>query len=513
MKKLTKKVISLSFLFLFLAGNIFSQAAGQNQEIQENQQNQLSENESENSALTENLQNNDEENDGKKHWFAAFGGMLIFNLGLSSYNRWVLGSGWAQTGWEEWDHFWERELKWDDDWYWTNFVLHPYQGSLYYMSARGSNLNAFESMIVTTIGSGIWEYLCETNAPSKNDMVYTTVGAFAVGEMLYRLSCATDGKSRAAGFIINPMRLWTEFATRQKPKNPHGNIYELSFRANAGSTFGHTAILGSSPRVNKDDFDRTEVYPIHAGIDAYVVYNDPYTNDSNTPYNQFELRFAGNVGKGSGTGSDCAFKDLDKLLMYNIEVESNGMLWSRSPVFAENVDTTLGLVMEYDFDWHSYYLLTSLAPGLAIKQRVNFDTSRFEWQLHGAWVCLGTADNYYMRRGLTTEEPEKTNRFYSYTTGVETVLKLKYATDKGSNVSFDFHGYAMYDFYNQLKRGGATGWEYIGKGTLAGEIAVSKSILLGISDRVYVKRTCYRIYPDVFQILNSASVYARWKLR
>ena len=454
-----------------------------------------------------------DENDGKKHWISAFGGMLIFNVGLATYNRYVIGSGWAQTGPDEWNRFWERSLAWDDDWYWTNFVLHPYQGSLYYMSARGSNLNVFGSMLVTTVGSAFWEYLCETNAPSKNDMVYTTVGAFAVGEMMYRLSLAADSKSRLAGFALNPMRLWTEFATGQKPVNPHGTIHELTLKVNAGTTQGYTNILGSDPKVDKSDFDNNEIYPIHGGGEVFVVYNDPYTNDSNTPYSQFELKISANAGKGSGKGSDCNYKELDKNMMYNIEIESNGFLWSRSPVFAPNVDTSLGFIMEYDFDWHSFYLLSSLAPGLAIKQRVNFDTSRFEWQLHGAWVALGTADDYYLRRSVLTDWPDGTIRFYSFTTGAESVLKLRYITDKGSNIAFDFHGYAMYDFYNQLKDGASVGWEYIGKATASAELAVSKSVLIGVSDRVYAKRTFYKTYPDIFQIMNSASVYAKWKFR
>lgn len=495
MKTSSKRLLSLVLVSVFLGGEFVAQ-----------------EYETE-TTLLETEQTSDEENDGKKHWISAFGGMLIFNVGLATYNRYAIGSGWAQTGPDEWNRFWERSLAWDDDWYWTNFVLHPYQGSLYYMSARGSNLNVAESLLVTTIGSAFWEYLCETNAPSKNDMVYTTLGAFSVGEMMYRLSLAADSKSRLAGFALNPMRLWTEFATGQKPKNPHGNIHELTLRLNAGTTQGYTNILGSDPKVDKSHFENRENYPIHGGLELYAVYNDPYTNDSNTPYSQFELRINANAGKGSGQGSDCNYKTLDENMMYNILIESNGMLWSRSPVFADNIDTTLGLVMEYDFDWHSFYLISSLAPGLAIKQRINLEKSRFEWQLHGAWIALGTADNYYLRRSALADWPDGTIRFYSFTTGAESVLKLKYATDRESNISFDFHGYAMYDFYNQLKDGASVGWEYFGKGTLSAELAVSKSVLIGISDMLYAKRTFYKTYPDVFQIMNSASVYAKWKFR
>lgn len=509
MKKITKRIFTLALFLILLSGNLFAQ----NVQNENSQFEIFSSSENvEASVLPEN-ESNDEENDGKKHWISAFSGMLIFTVGLASYNRWGLGSGWAQTGWDEWDHFWERKLEWDNDWYWTNFVLHPYQGSLCYMSARNSNLNQLESFGVTFLGSYIWEYLCETNAPSKNDMVYTTIGAFSVGEMLYRLSLAADSKTRLGGILLDPMRIWSEFVTGQKPKNPHGNIQELTFRVNAGATSGYTDILGNSSKIDTSNFDESEVYPVHGGLEAYVVYNDPFTNDSNIPYTQFELKVSGNIGKGSGDGSPCPYEELDKKLMYDIEIESNGFLWSRSPVLADNVDTSVGLIMEYDFDWHSWYMLTSLAPGLAIKQRVNFDKNRFEWQLHGGWICLGTADYYYLRRQLIAEWPDEHIRTYSYTTGAETVLKLKYATDDGSNISFDFHGYAMYDFYSQLKTVASTGWELIGKGTVSAEIAVSKSVLLGLSDRIYAKRTFYKSYPDIFQIMNSASVYAKWKLK
>ena len=157
------------------------------------------------------------ENDGKKHWFTAIGGMLFFNVGLATYNRFIINAEWAKVGPNEWSRFWEREWGYDNDWYWTNFVLHPYQGSLYYMMSRASNLNRAESFGVTVLGSAFWEYLCETNAPSKNDMVYTTVGAFAVGEMLYRLSLNADEISEIFGTFINPGRWWTQSWLRQRP--------------------------------------------------------------------------------------------------------------------------------------------------------------------------------------------------------------------------------------------------------------------------------------------------------
>ena len=456
------------------------------------------------------------ENDGKKHYFTAIGGMLFFNLGLSSYNRWCLGSAWAQTGWNEWGHFWERDLSYDRDWYWTNYVLHPYQGSLYYMSARGSNLNYFESFGVTLLGSAIWEYLCETNAPSTNDMIYTTVGSFAVGEMLYRLSLEADEVSSLLGFAINPMRLWTQGWTRQKPLGTTGNIHELSVKFGGGTTRTHTEIINAP--VFEGLYKENEVFPAFGSVMISVVYNDPYGHDSNSPYSQFELDFGASVGAGSGEGADCAYSDIDKNFMYHIRINSNGLLFSRAPKISENIDTTLGLAMEYNFDWHQFYQLSSLGPGLAIKQRLRFEHSDFEWQLHGAWNALGTTDYYYYHRKSLNVLPADVGVFrtYNMTTGPMAVVKMRYITEKGSSINFGFQGYAMYDFYNQLQDdvpASSSGWEWIGLANASAELAVSKSVRIGLSDEVYVKRAFYKKVPDVFQFVNTASAYARLQLK
>lgn len=458
------------------------------------------------------------ENDEKKHWFTAVGGMLFFNLGLSSYNRWVLGSGWAQTGWDEWDHFWEREMKYDRDWYWTNFVLHPYQGSLYYMASRGSNLNFAESFAVTLLGSSIWEYLCETNAPSTNDMFYTTVGAFAVGEMLYRLSLEADEVSSLLGFAINPMRLWTQGWTRQKPLGSTGNIHELSVKFGVGSARTHTEIINAPYFDNR--YKQTEVYPVYGSVMLSVVYNDPYGHDSNTPYEQFELDFGGSAGVGSGQGAACAYEDFDEKVMYDIRINSNGMLFARSPKGSlfKNTDTTIGLALEYNFDWHQFYELSSLGPGLAIKQRIRFDSANLEWQLHGAWNTLGTTDYYYYHRkkiSVLTDD-DGVVRNYNITTGPMAVLKARYITSGSSSFNFSFMGFGMYDFYDQLQddiTGSSAGWEWIGRADAGLELAVSKKVRLGINDEFYVKRAFYKKVPDVFQYVNSGSIYARLQLK
>lgn len=455
--------------------------------------------------------------DTKKHPLVAVGGMLVFNLSLASYNRWVLGSAWAQTGPDEWNRFWERQMTWDRDWYWTNYFLHPYQGSMYYMSSRGANLNVLESMAVTVLGSTMWEFLCEKNDPSKNDMVYTTIGSFCVGEMFFRLSQEANGTSRLLGAALNPERMFTEYLCGVKQQNTSGNIYSMDMGIAVGNV-----VAGTKLDYQSDAYKPQEIYPAFGMIFFDVDYNNPYGHDSNTPYSQFSLNVQGGMGAGSGEHGACAYENWDEKLFYDIRILSDAVLVSRSADFGENVDTTYGLGMIYDFDWHSYWMLSSLAPGVMFKQRFNKDSSSVEYQAYLAGILLGTTDYYYYHRDILAangDKPDMLLRTYSNTIGIETLLKFKYGTESGHLVDVMFRGYAMYDFYDQLqsKTCEPTGWEYVGLLTASYELPVSKRVRIGIKDELYGKATDYRkkqfVPKDVYQLANTAKVFAKIVLK
>ncbi len=448
----------------------------------------------------------------KKHPFVALSGAMGFNLLLSTWNRYMIGSAWAQTGWEQWDHFWKRELSWDRDWYWTNYFLHPYQGAMYYTASRSSNLNAAESMAITVLGSYTWEYLCECNAPSKNDMVYTTIGSFCVGEMFYRLSLEADNISRILGAAISPERMWTDYVWQIKKRPSTGNIHSLSVGINIGNQTAGTKV-NNTPSA---DYKAQEIFPVYGGFLFDVDYNDPYSHDSNTPYSQFTLNVDGELGKGSGTAGPCAYDDIDEMIFYNIRIFSDAWLVSRTINSWESRDTTAGLVMIYDFDWNSYYMLSSLAPGLAVKQRVRGDNADTEWQIQVAGIVLGTTDYYYYHRNVGGQKPETgTIRTYSDTIGAETILKYKYVTNLNYSASLNFRGYAMYDFYDQLqvKDNETTGWEFIGILSGALEAPVSEKMRLGLSQELYGKATSYKSKEDLYQLVSNTKVYARLQLK
>jgi Domain of unknown function (DUF3943) len=76
----------------------------------------------------------------------------------------------------------------DNDPFSVNQFMHPYQGSVYFGSARSAGLNYWESLGYTFAGSALWEIAGETSKPSRNDQIATGIGGSLLGEPLFRMA-------------------------------------------------------------------------------------------------------------------------------------------------------------------------------------------------------------------------------------------------------------------------------------------------------------------------------------
>lgn len=77
---------------------------------------------------------------------------------------------------------------WDSDLPLFNYILHPYAGGAYYMSARSQGFNVLGSFIYcTAISTCFWEYGIEAfnEVPSIQDLIITPIGGMVVGEAFY----------------------------------------------------------------------------------------------------------------------------------------------------------------------------------------------------------------------------------------------------------------------------------------------------------------------------------------
>ncbi|PWB08068.1 DUF3943 domain-containing protein [Paramuribaculum intestinale] len=109
---------------------------------------------------------------------------------------------------------WLRHVKegpvWDGDKFIFNFVLHPYAGAAYYMSARSCGFNYWGSFVYCfCISTFFWEYGFEAfnEIPSAQDIVVTSVVGSIMGEAFYHAKrhIMSNGYrifgSRALGYV------------------------------------------------------------------------------------------------------------------------------------------------------------------------------------------------------------------------------------------------------------------------------------------------------------------------
>ena len=150
----------------------------------------------------------------KRYWQAA-AEVTAINVGVQLFDRYALNSDFAQTTLRTLKRNFTDGMVWDNDFFITNMFAHPYHGNLYFNAARTNGLSFWESAPYALAGSAMWEFLGETEPPAINDIIATSCGGMAIGEMTHRLS-QTFLDDRATGFrrflreagatIVNPIQ-------------------------------------------------------------------------------------------------------------------------------------------------------------------------------------------------------------------------------------------------------------------------------------------------------------------
>lgn len=118
----------------------------------------------------------------------------------TSWNRATLQKDPPQKRW--FMNVFKRGPEWDHDNPIFNYVLHPYAGAVYFMSARSCGFNFYQSLLycacISTIG---WEFGIEAcmERPSIQDIFVTPLVGSAIGELFYKLK---------RHIVANDYRLW-----------------------------------------------------------------------------------------------------------------------------------------------------------------------------------------------------------------------------------------------------------------------------------------------------------------
>lgn len=228
----------------------------------------------------------------KKHpWKAALEAFAI-NVGVQCFDQFVMNEEFAKISFHSIKHNIETGFVWDNDQFSTNLFAHPYHGGLYFNAARSHGMNFWESVPYSFCGSLMWETTCEIEPPAINDLMATTFGGVAIGEVTHRVSNLVFD-DRLSGFprfmreflgtLICPIkglnRILSGDAWRVRGKYYKYHDYQrspISFSLSAGYRY----------LADNNTLFRGEGNPY---VRFNLVYGNPFDGETTKPYDYFTL--------------------------------------------------------------------------------------------------------------------------------------------------------------------------------------------------------------------------------
>jgi hypothetical protein len=181
---------------------------------------------------------------------------------------------------------------WDNDQFSTNLLGHPYHGGLYFNAARCNGMSFIQSVPYSVAGSLMWEYFMETEPPSINDFISTSIGGVALGEITFRLSGLLIDES-ATGFgrfcrellvtAVSPMRGLNRIMCGEawKVRNTL-NDTDDDIPVHFYIASGHRGLAEDSKIRDRLD---NGMY-----VDLLLSHGNMFSGDGERPYDAFTLR-------------------------------------------------------------------------------------------------------------------------------------------------------------------------------------------------------------------------------
>ena len=222
-------------------------------------------------------------------WLAALE-VTGINVFVNRFDCWALGQNYAKISLHSIKENVKTGFVWDNDNFSTNLFAHPYHGGLYFNSARSNGMPFWGSVPYSLCGSLMWELCGETEPPAINDLMATTFGGVAIGEITHRVS-ALVLNDRARGFarflrefaatLMNPIqglnRLLTGDAWRVR-----SDYYK--YHDYSALPVAFVVSVGDRYLADEGGIFRGEHNPY---LDLNLLYGDAFDSEQTKPYDYF----------------------------------------------------------------------------------------------------------------------------------------------------------------------------------------------------------------------------------
>lgn len=269
--------------------------------------------------------------------------------------------------------------EWDADAFPTNQFGHPYQGALYHTGARAEGFGFWGALPYTLLGSLHWEMLMETERPSYNDLITTTVGGVVLGEVLFRLATT----------LLDDSTEGSERALREGGALAISPIFGIS-RLVSGDAWRSGKAALRSPMALRVALGFNNLRPAeadegvrHLGLGARILYGD-FVDDGRAfrPFDWFTL----------GGGMNFRYPDFQAA-----EFDLTGLLARWGFYCGAKNDCAVGPSMHYDYYRTPVFSVGTSAFGASAMGR--FDLGFWSLQLYAGLdlhaVALGGFDSPY----------------------------------------------------------------------------------------------------------------------
>lgn len=405
------------------------------------------------------------------------------NLLFMGYNRFVTKEDYAYVSPESWKTNITTQPEWDVDDFRINFIGHPYQGTLYFNTARSQGYDYWESLPFAIGGSLSWEYFGETTLPSYNDMIYTPLNGAALGEILYRLSSnilddRTRGRERvirevAAG-LINPVRGLNRLLLGHTSQVTNKEVYEKEPL--------NITLFAGLHRLNAAENDAFGKGRSNFMFNAQLDYGNPFETQTRKPFDLFRLRSEFSFGKADTVGG-----------MIN-NITGYGILLGKNMQFGRLAVLT-GAFQYYDYWDTRNFVLGALGFGggvftrLPLSKQISLYTN-----VHLGFVPL--AGN------STRSAPDEMGlRDYIYATGYEAKVESTLSLGKYASAALVYYHFWLNTFE------GLEGSNSIGIIRPRVTVRLYKNLSLGYEYFGYNTDRTLRDFPNQHSVISDQKIF------
>lgn len=421
------------------------------------------------------------------------------NMGIWTFNRYIMHEDFAYISLNSI----KRNLKtypvWDSDKFSTNLIGHPYHGSLYFNAARANGYSFYGSLPFTLGGSLMWEFAMENEPPSRNDLIATTFGGMALGEITFRLSDLvldnrTTGRERFmremfAG-LLAPTRLVNRLAT--------GKAWQSE--ATRGNHLPHYPMHGSVAMGVRHitDHDNTQKYGV--GAKASVDYGEVFDYEIEKPFEWFQAK--AQLDFVASKFSLTQINIVGALRTYELYNKNN---WQLFGGFFQHFNYFNSKVIKSDnTEFRPYYISEAASLGSGVLIEREGDRFSLEGKYFVNAIALGASISDHFKID---------ERDYNMGSGFSLKAQTQISFNKRLNIRLRAENYNIYTWMGydeELDFKDLTNYEKSFLDTqgdrsvarlyligLTAEYNLSDKLYLGVERYRYIRKTRYKYMPDV----------------